>query len=344
VRSSAWSRERAPRSRRDARTTAIVKPALSVILFTVLSGAGLGALALVALAELGSRAAGETLVAQDIAMLAATAGLALVVAGLCASTLHLANPRNAWRSLARWRTSWLSREALAALGFVPLAALYVAAIAAGLPGVAAWLAAPVVALAWAMLYCTAMIYASLAPIRQWHTRRVPLAFWLLAHASGALLVVAVASVEQYAPRVAIATALAFLALGLLAKLEYWRFVGSARDAPTLARAIGAERGVVQPGRGVGTVAARLLDVGHTKGTFLTREFVHTPSASRRRALRSIAVVAGFLLPGVWLIAGETNWRGGVGAFLACMIGLSAERWLFFAEARHTVRLYHGAAT
>ena len=27
--------------------------------------------------------------------------------------------------------------------------------------------------------------------------------------------------------------------------------------------------------------------------------------------------------------------------LLCLIGLLAERWLFFAEARHTVRLYHG---
>ena len=26
---------------------------------------------------------------------------------------------------------------------------------------------------------------------------------------------------------------------------------------------------------------------------------------------------------------------------ACIIGLMAERWLFFVEARHTVRLQHG---
>jgi len=32
------------------------------------------------------------------------------------------------------------------------------------------------------------------------------------------------------------------------------------------------------------------------------------------------------------------------ALLACMIGMLAERWLFFADARHTVRLYHGDAT
>jgi DMSO reductase anchor subunit len=31
----------------------------------------------------------------------------------------------------------------------------------------------------------------------------------------------------------------------------------------------------------------------------------------------------------------------LGASLSCLAGLLAERWLFFAEARHTVNLYHG---
>jgi DMSO reductase anchor subunit len=30
------------------------------------------------------------------------------------------------------------------------------------------------------------------------------------------------------------------------------------------------------------------------------------------------------------------------AAVSCVAGLLAERWLFFAEARHVVRLYHGA--
>jgi sulfite dehydrogenase (quinone) subunit SoeC len=31
----------------------------------------------------------------------------------------------------------------------------------------------------------------------------------------------------------------------------------------------------------------------------------------------------------------------VAACLLHFVGLLAERWLFFADARHTVRLYHG---
>jgi len=102
-----------------------MKPVFSVILFTVLSGAGLGALALAALAEILAHLRGAP-AAWPAATTAATAiALVLVIAGLCASTLHLANPRNAWRSLTRWRSSWLSREALAALVLIPVAAAYV---------------------------------------------------------------------------------------------------------------------------------------------------------------------------------------------------------------------------
>lgn len=323
-----------------------MKPALSVILFTVLSGAGLGALALAALADLGAHVVGAPGLTDAVALRAGIVALMLVVAGLCASTLHLANPRNAWRSLVRWRSSWLSREGLVALIFIPLAGVYLATLAFAIPYARMPLAMLVVVLAWMILYCTAMIYASLKPIRQWHTPRVPLAFWLIAHASGALLIVVVMAMQAAPVAGLLGVALAFFVLAFVAKLEYWRFVGGDKGGVTLAQAIGVNHGVVparRPATGR-TVAARLLDVGHTKGTFLTHEFLHSPSLSARRSLRVIALVAGFGIPVLWLVGDDTDWRGGIGAFVACMLGLIAERWLFFVEARHTVRLYHGDAT
>jgi DMSO reductase anchor subunit len=345
VRSSAWSRERAPRSRRDARTTAIVKPALSVILFTVLSGAGLGALALVALAELGSRAAGETLVAQDIAMLAATAGLALVVAGLCASTLHLANPRNAWRSLARWRTSWLSREALAALVLLPLAFAWIVLlhVDAMRPG-RALLALLAIVLAWATLYCTAMIYASLKPIRQWHTRRVPLAYFVLGHMSGAIVVVAMLRGYGEASLVAAVVAGVLVVLSVAVKLDYYAHVASDRGRLTIEDAIGVAHGVGPPNAAQSRMRARLLDAGHSGSTFLTHEFGYTLAPPQRVALRTLFWCAGIAVPALWLAIGLDDWHGATIATVVCLAGLAAERWLFFAEARHTVRLYHGDPT
>jgi DMSO reductase anchor subunit len=47
--------------------------------------------------------------------------LALLVAGLMASVFHLGQPRKAWRVWLGWRTSWLSREAIALNGFAGIA-------------------------------------------------------------------------------------------------------------------------------------------------------------------------------------------------------------------------------
>src|SRR5512133_1213930 len=202
-----------------------MKPALSVILFTVLSGAGLGALALAALAEIVARLRGLPSTWSAATTAATAIALVLVIAGLCASTLHLANPRNAWRSLTRWRSSWLSREALVALVLIPVAAAYVALHAFGIDALAPALTVPVVLLAWALLYCTAMIYASLKPIRQWHTARVPLAFVLIGHATGALLIVCAMAAGRATGDAWIFTAGALFVAALVVKVEYWHFVG-----------------------------------------------------------------------------------------------------------------------
>ena len=332
-----------------------MKPALSVILFTVLSGAGLGALALAALAEIVVRLRGLPSNWSAATTAATAIALVLVIAGLCASTLHLANPRNAWRSLTRWRSSWLSREALVALVLIPIAAAYVALHAFGIDALAPALTVPVVLLAWALLYCTAMIYASLKPIRQWHTARVPLAFVLIGHATGALLIVCAMAAGRATGDAWVLIAGALFVAALVAKLEYWHFVGG--RGITLESALGVPHGVAPPrraGEPRQTVAARLLDVGHSKGTFLTDEFVVTHAASMRNAMRAVALVAGFGIPLMWLGTlvlalpvpgdGRADWRIGATAWLLCMIGVAAERWLFFADARHAVRLYHGDRT
>jgi DMSO reductase anchor subunit len=278
-----------------------LKPALSIVFFTVASGAGLGSLVLLAL-RYGAAAPGA----------AVLAGIALVTLGLAASVLHLANPKNAWRSFARFRTSWLSREAVFAALLYPAAAAWLV----GVPGAAY----AVVVLAWAVLVCTAMIYASLKPIREWRSPLVPLNFFLLAHFSGAL--VALALTEEPDFRIA--------ALGLLlpagtAKVAYYA-VMAAPERPTLQAALGMPS----------VAKLKLFDAGHSHGTYLTDEFAFRLARERAEALRAVVAVAGFLLPLVLLVMLED---AAPLAALVCLGGLLVERWLFFAEARHTVNLY-----
>lgn len=312
-------------------------PAFSVIVFTVLAGAGLGALAVAALVDLAVRAEAFALAPAALAP-AVALGVLLVAIGLGSSTLHLANPRNAWRSLSRWRTSWLSREAVCALVLLPVAAAYALGLYRDLAD-ARVLAFLVVPLAWTLLLCTAMIYASLKPIRQWHSGRVPLGYFVLGHASGALGVLAVLGDDSAASGALAVAALALLAVGLVTRIEYWRFVRGVEGSVTLERAIGVAQGV-RPQGPASVMAARLLDAGHSRGTFLTREFVARVSPARLASARAVAVLLGFVVPAAAiLLEPQLAWL----AFALCLVGLLAERWLFFVEARHTVRLYHGDA-
>ena len=77
-------------------------PALSVILFTVTSGAGFGLMILLVLMDLLGLGGGlrpETLYTAGIT------SLVLTTVGLMLSTGHLANPKNAWRAFFRFKTS-----------------------------------------------------------------------------------------------------------------------------------------------------------------------------------------------------------------------------------------------
>src|SRR2546425_298699 len=98
-----------------------MKPAVSIIFFTVSSGVGLGLLALVALCD---TFASGTLPAHAL-WRGALLGVVLVAAGLASSVLHLANPKNAWRSFSRFKSSWLSREAVFAAALFPVAGVYI---------------------------------------------------------------------------------------------------------------------------------------------------------------------------------------------------------------------------
>ena len=97
--------------------------------------------------------------------------LALVTIGLLTSTLHLGRPERAWRALSQWRSSWLSREGVAAI------VTYLPAGALGLGWVFGELVPGQLALrrrccsvpcALVTLWCTGMIYASLPTIRAWN--------------------------------------------------------------------------------------------------------------------------------------------------------------------------------
>lgn len=308
-------------------------PAFSVIFFTVSSGAGFGLFALLYLVDLfgmgGGLSVEEKLVAGALALL-------LIGAGLTSSMFHLANPKNAWRAFSRFRTSWLSREGVFAMAFYPFAIIYLGLTWLLMPELEmVRLAAGALAtlLAWITLFSTGMIYACLKTIRQWNSPLVPANYVALGHFTGALLLLIVASHGNVALSGYIALVLALLAIAAALKAIYYFWIANPGAYSTIKTATGFTRGTV-----------RLLDTGHTHDTFLTQEFGFQLARKYALALKIVVFVAGFTLPALAIaLMPDGNLNAAIyAAAVMAILGMVAERWLFFAEARHVVNLYHGA--
>ena len=190
-----------------------------------------------------------------------------------------------------------------------------------------------VLLALITVFCTGMIYGCLKTIRQWNTSLTPTNYLLLGLASGAvLLVMLLLFTGQQASGMA-GLGVALLLLAALAKGVYYFWMRTVAG-PTINTATGFTRAQV-----------RLLDTGHTAGTFLTDEFGYQAPLNKLFWMKVGVFVFGFLVP-VLALVGVMAGAGGLVAALAVVsvfVGIGAERWLFFAEARHVVNLYHGAS-
>jgi DMSO reductase anchor subunit len=312
-----------------------VHPAFSVIFFTVSSGAGFGLFALLYLADVMRLGGG--LSEEKIAITGAIA-LVFIIAGLLSSVAHLANPKNAWRAFSRFRTSWLSREGVFSVVFFPFAFGYLLLswLSLSIPSleVLRLIAGGVATLlAWITIFSTGMIYASLKTIRQWNTPLVPVNYLAMGHFSGALMLLVVATWIGLALQPFVYLAGSLLISSALLKVVYYFWIAEPGASSSIQTATGFTRAQV-----------KLLDTGNTHGTFLTQEFGFQ-LARRYAVVLKISVFAlGFVLPLGLLLAlsGQPSLLWACVITALALLGLGLERWLFFAEARHVVNLYHGA--
>jgi sulfite dehydrogenase (quinone) subunit SoeC len=307
-------------------------PAFSVIFFTTASGAGYGLLALVGIAApLG-------LLPHDQGFGALVMGLALglITFGLLSSTAHLGRPERAWRAFSQWRTSWLSREGILSVATYIPALLFAAEwiLSGRLSLIAGFNMA---GLAAVTIYCTAMIYSSLKPIPAWHNAWVPRSYAALGLMTGSLALNALTYLWGIAqPWLAVLAIVSTLA-ALFVKMRYWRFIDTTSGPSTAQTATGLKGKV------------RFLDGPHTEENYLLREMGYAIARKHSRRLRRIAVILGFVVPLVLTIlglvgSGTLAVLASVPAIFFSLLGVLVERWLFFAEAKHTVTLYYGATT
>lgn len=309
-------------------------PAYSVIFFTTASGAGYGLLVLLAIFALGGLLPASTW----LGVVGLGLALGLIGAGLMSSTFHLGRPERAINAFSQWRSSWLSREGvLAVLTFIPAGLFGIGWVFLNTTGgLFAWTAALAAILAILTVFSTAMIYASLKPIRQWNNVLTPIAYLTLGAMTGALLLVAVArgfGVDQ--PNFAV-LAIALLVIGWAVKTAYWHHIDHARPQSNLGTATGL--GSLGP--------VRLLEQPHTEDNFIMREMGFQIARKHAVKLRMLvhlflfAIPLGLLIAAMFIIPALALWAA-ILAVLSAMLGIVTERWLFFAEATHTSLLYYG---
>jgi DMSO reductase anchor subunit len=303
-------------------------PALSVIFFTVLSGAGYGLMTLLIISIVFDVDGGMS---NRQVIITSLVALGLITAGLLSSSFHLANPKNAWRSMSRFRTSWLSREAVLAITFYPFTMLWLLQWYLGQDLSNGWtlLLTVMVFMGSVMVnFATGMLYATLKTIPQWNTSLTPANFMMLGMMLGSLLLSTLRLYFGLPVEQLLIINLGFLVTAGTLKLMYFFWVGKPHG-PSINTATMFTRATV-----------RLFDVGHTSGTFLTDEFGYQVARFRIMLLRYAVYLFAFIIPALFLPL-SMSFESSLLLTLTAFLGVFIERWLFFAEARHVVTLYHG---
>ena len=287
-----------------------MNPAPSVIIFTTLSGLGFGILVWLGIQPhppVGWNAFWLFLLAY-----------ALSVGGLLASTFHLGHPERAMLAFTQWRSSWLSREGICAVAALLVMALY------GLLLVFFQYHIPIIGWAGALLsigtvYTTSMIYTQLATVPRWNTLLTPVLYLTYAFTGGALVM---------AQDI---LAMVLLVCSSVVQILWWH----RGDEAFAVR--GSDLGTATGLGNIGKV--RSLAHPHTSPNYLMQEFIYVVGRKHVQKLRIISLIMMALLPAILLLFSSSVLP--FVALLLHIVGVAISRWLFFAEAEHTVGLYYG---
>jgi len=320
-------------------------PAFSVIFLTTLIGAGQGLF--LALFTAQSYAAVDFVTIQDPHQFYAYGSgiaLLLLIGGLLSSFFHLGHPERAWRSIARWRTSWLSREVIILPAFMFIVFIYgvmhyfgwdpmVITTEQALQGqLSLYVGIIGTVLCFALFISTAMIYACLKLLQEWHSPLTVINYTLLGTASGFTLATAYSAIM--APELVTLFGTWATIITLTALIS--------RTASLVRNSRIKHKSSLQTAIGVRHTNIQQKAMGLMGGSFNTREFFHGAKMGLFKSMKWIFLVLVFLLPVILLAMGMRNSSVDVlfSAFIAQYIGLLAERWFFFAQANHPQNLYY----
>ncbi len=320
-------------------------PAFSVIFLTTLIGVGQGLFLALFTGQLYSVV--KVLPTQDPANFYGLGSLIAVIfllAGLFASFFHLGHPERAWRSAARWKTSWLSREVIVLPAFIGMTALYglihyfdFNPLLFSFKGIvdidlSLLVGALNTVLAFTLFICTGMIYACIKFLQEWATPLTVVNYTLLGSASGFALATAFAASHGTGLISFYAGWAIFLTLvALITRMASLRRNKRLKHLSTLSSAIGVRHARIEQ-----------KSQGFMTGSFNTREFFHGVSPGKFKSIKWLFLILVFPVPVILLSIGlnQASTTLFVAAFLVQYAGLIAERWFFFAQSNHPQNLYY----
>ena len=144
-----------------------MKPAASLIIFTVFSGFGFALFFWLGL-NLGHNSSSEKLILFIFAFIFSSIGL-------ISSSFHLGNPQRALKAFTQWKSSWLSREAI--LAILTLILNFLNAISTIFFQLyISWLGLLCATISLLTIFSTSMIYAQMKNVPRWNMSLVPLLF------------------------------------------------------------------------------------------------------------------------------------------------------------------------
>ena len=292
-----------------------MKPATSLIIFTVLSGFGFGLLFWLNL-NLHSLEIFPNVAIFPIAFIVS-------VVGLIASSFHLGNPQRALLSFTQWKSSWLSREAV--LAVITLLTSFIHVILMVFYQIKFnWLGYVGAIFCVATIFSTAMIYTQMKTVPRWNMKVTPLLFLLYGIAGSSIVL-----------NQTIFSGFLFLSLGILQtftwKIGDKQFYNKSHIGTATGLSMNRNR-------------VRMLEPPHTGSNYLLKEMVHIVAQKHIYKLRWISLILLSLIPtflcfSFIMIPPHSLLLLGM-ITLINLLGTIVSRWLFFSEAEHVVGLYY----
>ena len=306
-------------------------PSKSIIFFTVISGTGYGIFAGLLFNILFI----DISYTFEYKLFLSLLSFLMISAGLLSSTLHLGHPERAWRAFSQWKTSWLSREGLAAvITFIPMCLFYYFWIIDIQIYVIFLILTNIFSII--TIFCTGQMYASLKTIPSWNNPLVTPIYILNGITVGSLFVYSLNFYFSYNTELYENFIYIIIIINFGSKVIYWMSISKKTNTN------------IQSAVGIKSNDITFFEGPHTGKNYLTTEMINTIYKKKGNFLRLVFCILSFITP-IYMINQYSSLVADpfilklsmIIVFILALIGMIIERYLFFIQSKHVVGLYYG---